>query len=138
MIVPAKTKVIQAALLEVFEGQAGDISVIGLNPRDARNLPGGADVHARQVAIEHLCGDRGVLDPRDDAVAVPPAQPAGGLAAAAFVQVNVPVLVLADVGADAVEQAAGVFVGGLDDESNAFSPAASGGRSGGRRFRIPR
>src|SRR5205814_2768839 len=69
-------------------------------------------------------GDGGVFDAGDDAVAAPAIEPLRGLAAAAFVEVDVPGAVLADVGADAVEDAAGVFVGGFDDECDAAAVGA--------------
>src|SRR5207248_6291059 len=115
----AEGEVSQALVAEVVEGALCELLIGGFGPGDAGDLAGGADVDAGEIGAEDFGGDVGVFDAGDDAVAAPAVEPAGGLAAAALVEVDVPSAVLADVGADAVEDPACVFVGGFDDECDA-------------------
>ena len=110
-------EVLQAAIAQVVEGKARDRLVVGLDPGDALDQAGGADVDRRHVHgrddARHAIG----FDARDDPVELPVAgEGFVDLVPAVLGQVEGPAVAGAGILVNPAQNAAGVAVRRLDDD----------------------
>lgn len=112
--ITAIAEALKSALALVFSSGVGDGAIVGLKPRQIMQQPGGTDVNCGKTRGGHGSGDRGVFDPRDDAISTPVPQPARRRrTATGFRQPEAPRPVLPQPLTHAVQQLPRVGVGSL-------------------------
>ena len=127
LVVAAVGEVLEAAFLEMLEGEAGDGGVVGFDDGAAGKEVGCGEIDGGESAGADGFGDARVFDAGDDAVTFPAGEPGGGRVAAPMLgQVGGPGAMLADVGDHAMEQPSGVVVGGFDEEGDGFAAGGHG------------
>lgn len=109
----------KAAFEEVFGGERRDGSAIADDDREFGSKIGGADIDDGKAGFAHGEFDFAGFNAGDDTVAMPFGEPGrGSIAAALLGEVNGPAGMFVDPGTDASEQAAGIGIGGFDEQGH--------------------
>src|SRR5262249_15965867 len=117
--VAAVTKMAKAALQQMVACQTGDRRIVRFDIQQFGDITRRADINGGQGGSEDRIGDGRALDPGNNSVAVPLFEPHRcRLAASLLADVNRPRPVLADVSANATQQAARIGIRGFDEQSD--------------------
>ena len=115
----AEPEVLEAAVGQVLEGQPDHRPVVDPDGGQAEVGDGEPQVHRRQAGPADGPGHRAVVDPGEDAVAVPALQPRGRRRLQRVrLEVDGPGAVPVQVADDPLEEAPAVAAGGLDEQGD--------------------